>query len=293
MKIKHVWLAAMVLPMAAIADTGHPVSMWLAEGDTNRIYILGSVHLLRREDHPLPAVLETAYDDAEALLMELDMDDIDPVALQNLTMQFGLLGDDQTLRGLMGEDLYGKAAASASAMEIPLDMLARTEPWLAALTIEQLVLTRIGFNPLYGIEMHMAMKASQDEKPVTGLETVEEQLGFLDGLSIDAQNELLLQTLTESQDIETEMDGMIRAWRNGDMAYLEDNMLADMQRYPELYKAIVADRNERWVVEIEKLLDDKDDYLIIVGALHLIGVDGVPQLLEKKGIKIRQMHESL
>lgn len=286
-------LVLMMLPIAAIADDGHPVSMWLAEGATNRVYILGSVHLLRRGDHPLPEVLESAYVDAEALIMELDMDDIDPVALQNLTMDFGLLGDDQTLRGLMGEDLYGEAAASASEMEIPLDMLAKAEPWFAALTIEQLVLTRIGFNPLYGIEMHMAMKASQDEKPITGLETVEEQLSFLDGLSIEAQNELLLQTLTESRGIEAQMDEMIAAWRNGDIDYLEEHLLADMQRYPELYNAIVADRNRRWVTEIEALLDDKDDYLVIVGALHLIGDDGVPNLLDRKGIKIRQMHEPL
>lgn len=290
---KLLLLVLMMLPIAAFADDGHPVSMWLAEGATNRVYILGSVHLLRREDHPLPEVLESAYADAEALIMELDMDDIDPVALQNLTMKFGLLGDDQTLRGLMGEDLYGKAAASASEMEIPLDMLAKAEPWFAALTIEQLVLTRIGFNPLYGIEMHMAMKASQDEKPITGLETVEEQLSFLDGLSIEAQNELLLQTLTESHGIEAQMDEMITAWRNGDIAYLEENMLADMQRYPELYNAIVADRNRRWVTEIEALLDDKDDYLVIVGALHLIGDDGVPNLLDRKGIRTRQMHEPL
>ena len=67
-------------PAATFAATdGHPVSLWLAEGAHNRVYLLGSIHALRKSDHPLPSIIETAYDDAESLFMELDMDDLDAV----------------------------------------------------------------------------------------------------------------------------------------------------------------------------------------------------------------------
>lgn len=281
-----------LLPLMSIAG-GHPVTMWLIEGESNRVYILGSVHLLRREDHPLPEALDAAYDDAEALIMELDMDDLDPALIQASTNRRGLIQDERTLRDYMGDALYEKAVAAANALDIPFDMLSKTEPWYAAITIEQLALMRIGFNPLYGIEMHMTMKATQDGKSIEGLETIDEQLAFLDELPVDAQNDLLMQTLSEGGEIETLMDDMIRAWREGDLAFMEENMLAEMAQSPQLYKSIVVDRNNHWVEKIEALLDEADDYLIIVGALHLVGSDGVPALLSRRGIEIGQMHEPL
>lgn len=281
-----------LLPLMSIAG-GHPVTMWLIEGESNRVYILGSVHLLRREDHPLPEALDAAYDDAEALIMELDMDDLDPALIQASTNRRGLIQDERTLRDYMGDALYEKAVAAANALDIPFDMLSKTEPWYAAITIEQLALMRIGFNPLYGIEMHMTMKATQDGKSIEGLETIDEQLAFLDELPVDAQNDLLMQTLSEGGEIETLMDDMIRAWREGDLAFMEENMLAEMAQSPQLYKSIVVDRNKHWVEKIEALLDEADDYLIIVGALHLVGSDGVPALLSRRGIEIGQMHEPL
>lgn len=280
------------LPCAAFA-AGHPVTMWLAEGQSNRIYILGSVHLLRRADHPLPKALDDAYDDAEALIMELDMDDLDAAMMQAATNRLGIIQDERTLKDFMGEALFEKAARAAMALDIPFDMLMKTEPWFAAITIEQLALMRIGFNPLYGVEMHMTMKATQDGKTIDGLETIEEQLAFLDGLSVDAQNDLLMQTLAQGGNIEMLMDDMVRAWRNGDVDFMEETMLEDMAQYPELYESIVVDRNRRWVDAIEELLDDADDYLIIVGALHLVGEDGVPALLSERGIRIGQLHEPL
>jgi len=84
---------------------------------------------------------------------------------------------------------------------------------------------------------------------------------------------------------------LIAAWRMGDIAYLEENLLADIANYPELYESIVADRNRNWANTIDKLLGDDEDYLVIVGALHLIGEDGVPQLLESRGYTVNQLRE--
>jgi uncharacterized protein YbaP (TraB family) len=139
--------------------------------------------------------------------------------------------------------------------------------------------------------MQLLRKAASDGKEILGFETVEQQLGYLDGLSLEAQRELLMQTLTESAAIREIMDDLILAWRSGDIDYLEQALLDDVSGYPELYDAIVADRNRLWVDTIDELLDDGQDYLVIVGALHLVGEDGVPRLLEQRGVRIMQMHE--
>lgn len=281
-----------LLPVAALADSaGHPVTLWMAEGTSNRVYVLGSVHLLREQDHPLPRVIDTVYDDAETLYMELDMDDLDPLLLQATINRLGLLDEDTSLRDVMGDELYAEAAAAAAELDIPLEMLERTEPWFAAITVEQLTLTRIGFNPSYGVEMHLLQKAARDGKPIHGLESVEQQLGYLDGLSPGAQRDLLMQTLTESAGIRELMDELIAAWRSGDVDYLEQTLLDDVSAYPELYDTIVANRNRLWANAIDELLEQREDYLVVVGALHLVGEDGVPQLLERRGVNIEQMHE--
>lgn len=282
----------LLVPLIAAGGGEHPVSMWLAEGEENRVYILGSIHLLRQQDHPLPAVIEAAYEDAEALVMELDMDDIDPLALQAQTNRIGLLQNGSTLRQVLGEERYTEAESGARDLEIPLDMLQHAEPWFAAVTVEQLLLLRIGFNPLLGVEMHLATKAGRDGKPITGLESVDEQLRLLDGLSIDAQSDLLLQTL-EGGDAEDEMNRLIAAWRQGDTDFLETFMLDGIRENAELYETIVARRNRAWLTEVVALLDDEEDYLLIVGALHLVGEDGLPALLRERGVATRQMHESL
>jgi uncharacterized protein YbaP (TraB family) len=281
-----------LLPSFALADAvGHPVTLWMAEGTANRVYLLGSVHLLRAQDHPLPRVIDDVYDDAETLYMELDMDDLDPVLMQSTINRLGMLDEGESLRDLMGDDLYAEAVAVAEELDLPLEMLERTEPWFAAITVEQLALARIGFNPSYGVEMHLLKKAAQDGKAILGFESVEQQLAYLDGLSLEAQRELLMQTLTESAAIREIMDDLILAWRSGDIDFLERTLLEDVSGYPELYDTIVASRNRLWVDTIDELLGHGEDYLVVVGALHLVGEDGVPQLLQQRGVKITQMHE--
>lgn len=286
------WLFLPLSGVAAAAEPGHPVTMWRMDGVDNRLYLLGSVHVLRAADHPLPSIIDRAYADAEALVMEMDVDDVDPAEAQALVTELGLIQDDRSLSDLMGPILYAEAETFAANVDIPLAMLASSEPWLAAITVEQLMLARIGFNPEYGVESLLAGRASADSKEVLGLETVRQQLEFLDNMSLEAQRSLLLQSLEESVDIEKIMDELVHAWRYGDVDYLERQMLSDMKAYPELYKAIVADRNRDWLGQIEELAGGKDDYLIVVGALHLIGDEGVPTLLRQHGYDVVQMHEA-
>ena len=285
-------IVLLVASWSASADTeAHPVTLWRADGVSNSVYLLGSIHLLRAEDHPLPSVIDAVYKDAEVLIMELDMDDLDGAAAQRLFNQGGVLRDGTTLRDLMGEELYLQAEAAARAVDIPIDLLAQSEPWLAAITVEMMTLFRIGFNPALGVEMHMTSRALNDGKPIEGLESIEEQLAFLDGLSLQAQREMLLQTLEDSASMATSIDAMVRAWRYGDMDYLESGLLDSLAEHEELSDTLVTSRNQRWVSKIHDLLDEREDYLIIVGALHLVGDQGVPSLLAKKGVKIHQLSE--
>ncbi len=287
-------LAALFLLLCSlVARSGEPAMIWIAEGDTNRVYLLGSIHVLRETDHPLPGAVEVVYDDAERLVMEIDMDDIDPVAALQVLMSHGVLEGDTTLQDIMGPETYAQARASAAEINIPMELLDKTKPWLAAVTVQEMIMMRVGFKAEYGIEMYLTNKATADGKPITGLETVEQQLGFLDSLPTETQISWLLQSIVEAQNLEMLVDEMVVAWRSGDVKFLEEKLLFEMDAYPELRDAILIDRNKSWVEPIMALLDDSDDYLIVVGVAHLVGDNGVPDLLLKQGVRIKQLHESI
>ena len=223
--------------------------------------------------------------------MELDMDDMDPVEGQMLTNELGLIRDGRTLSDLMGSELYREAEVLAAAAQIPIALLAKSEPWYAAMNVEIMLLMRMGFNPRYGIEMHFMNLALDDNKEILGFETMRQQLEFLDGLSPEAQRNMLMQALAEGIELDEMMDTMIEAWRTGDVTFMEDGLLADMENYPEMNRVIVVDRNIDWTNQIEDLLDDEMDYLVIVGTLHLVGADGVPNLLESRGYDVEQARQ--
>ena len=265
--------------------------MWRVDGLSNSVYLLGSIHLLREEDHPLPGVIDEAYADADVIVMELDMDDLDPAYTQMAFNRAGVMTDGTTLQDLMGDAAYAEAEEAAAVVDIPLDLLAQSEPWLAAMTVELMMLYRIGFDPLLGVEMTMTTRATSDGKPIEGLETIDEQLSFLDGLPLEAQREMLLQTLAEGAALSESIDDLIDAWRHGDTKTLEESLLSSIGEQSEFSDVLIADRNRRWAETISTWLDDDQDYLVVVGALHLVGDEGVPSLLADKGIGIHQLRE--
>lgn len=282
-----IWIGA----SASADEVGHPLPLWQVNSEQNRIYLLGSIHLLREQDYPIPSAIYDAYENAEILIMELDMDDMDPAEGQVLTKELGMIQDDRTLSDLMGSELYGEAETLAAAAQIPIALLAKSEPWYAAMTVEIMLLMRMGFNPQYGIETHFMNLAADDGKEILGFETMRQQLELLDGLSPEVQRDMLIQALAEGIELHALMDPMIDAWSKGDVTFIADNLLADIEDYPEINQAIVVDRNIDWTNQIVDLLNDNEDYLVIVGTLHLVGDQGVPNLLQSRDYEVKQLRQ--
>ena len=283
---------ALLAAAAPVCADHHALPLWQLEGDENRVYLLGSVHLLRKSDHPLPAEIYAAYDDAEALVMEVDVDDLDPAEVPKLAAELGHIAGPGSLAELLGTAGYERARTLAAAANIPLEELSHTEPWLAALSIEQLALSRLGFDVSFGLEDHLARRARADSKEILGLETLREQLSLLDELPLDVQRRMLLSTLEDSGELGELMDNMVQAWRVGNLSALESAMLDDMLDLPELYAAVIVRRNRRFAEAISALLDDSDDYLVVIGTLHLIGEDGVPSMLAQRGHRAVQLERA-
>ena len=283
--MRQLVLLALVLQAAAAPA----LPLWEITGTRNRIVLLGSIHFLRAADYPLAPAIASAFDQADVVLMEIDMDDLDPAASAKTVAALAQDTRGRTLPELLGPGAW--KAASAEARELGLDLAPMTpfEPWYAAVVVTQLRLAQLGFDPSLGVESRMAADAQRLGKEIRGLETLESQLGALDSLSADAQREFLQSTLEEAGEVGDMADDMIAAWKAGDVRALDADLLGSVREQPEVYRALIVRRNEHFANAIGDLVNGRKNYLIVIGALHLVGPDSVLRMLERQGVASRQI----
>ena len=281
------WVLAFSLLGSLTAHAGSPV--WAIHGDHNTVYLAGSVHLLKAGDSQLPPAFDRAYSGSKAIVMELALDQVDPMQATTWMMEHGMLKGGATLRATIGDDRYRKVMAEAQRLGVPEEMLDMMEPWVIGLQLLELQYAQLGFNPEEGVEQQLQHRAHDDGKPITGLETMDDQLGLLAGMPYPDQARFLDMIVTEMHDVEHETQSVVLAWRNGDAEKLAALLGDEYKSFPALYRLLVSDRNKRWIPQIEKLLHGSQDCFVVVGALHLVGEGGLLQLLRHDGFKPEEL----
>ncbi len=270
------------LCLGARAEPAHHI-LWQVKGKHNTVYLLGSVHMLKAADSALPSEAMHAYAASKILVMELDLNGAGTESLLDSSGELETLPEGQTLAEAAGPQLYAKLIARTQPLGLGPEVLEHFQPWFAALMLQQLELAQSGFDSAAGVDEQFAALAQADQKPIIGLETIDEQLGFFAHLSLEQQREFLRSTLEDSASVQSETDAVVRAWQHGDTAKLEQLLREGTNESPELYRLLTTERNRRWLPKITQLLSADDNYLVIVGALHLIGHDGVIELLQRQG----------
>lgn len=257
-------------------------------GRHNTVYLLGSIHVLRPGDYPLPGVVQDAYRDAASLVMEINLADVDAEQMQAQMLASALLPQGRSLPQVMGQSRYERARSLTRDIGIDLSTFDQFAPWFAAEAISQLQLAQIGFEPQSGVEMHFLEQARADGKSVSGLETVRDQIALFEGMPMDAQVDYMMSSLEQARDLPKQVDGMVRAWRRGDTAWFETQLKSEFGGDPATYQTLVVARNRKWLSRIEALLAEDKNYLVIVGTAHLVGRDSVIDLLKRDGIGAQQ-----
>lgn len=280
-------LTAAWLLAASAPALGAP-ALWSVSDDDSTVYLFGSVHVLPEGGFGVEGRLADAWRDVRAVCLEVDSTALSPDEITSITLARAIDADGKSLFDLLGADA---AAINERAAKAGVDLapFAPFEPWFASIAITLGALQRQGFQPEHGVEEIIRRKAAADGKTSCGLETVDEQLGILDGFSAELQRELLLQSIDEVQGLDDEMARLVAGWRAGDEQALERLLEEDVSEYPELAERLVYERNSRWSDKLAAMLDGGDDWLIVVGAIHLIGDRGLPRLLERRGFRVRRL----
>ena len=273
--------------ISVCAEDSHH-TLWAVRGDHNTVYLLGSVHALKAADSDLPTEALRAYVSAKALVMEINLNQISANRLLGSILDLETLPAGQTLEGALGPDVYRKFGARAKAVGLDPGFTSHFQPWFAATMLDQLVLAQLGFDPDAGVDRQLAKRAQTDHKDIIGLETIEEQIEILAQLSPEEQRHYVLHSLAEVDDISSRLDEIVSAWRTGDTKVLERLLGGALKEFPDLYTKLTTDRNRKWLPTITRLLTDDHDYLVVVGALHLVGRDGIVKLLQRRGDEVAQ-----
>ncbi|MFM5191133.1 TraB/GumN family protein [Aeromonas media] len=279
------FLLCLLLPLHAFAD---PAFYRISKGNEQH-WLLGSIHAGKPSLYPLPDPIERAWQQSHALVMEVDMTHISQAQWQEMGAITRLV-DGKTLKDHLPIDLYRRTLIAAGQNGLNESMLAPLRPWFAAITLTQAALERTGYRGEFGVDQHFAKRANDGGKPIIGLETLLEQLGYLASVG-DNQTLMLESTLDELPDLEKGFAEVMKAWQDGDQATLI-NLLKEEMAPPKLQawleQTLLAERNRNWVKRWPGLPNES---FIVVGALHLYGEQGLLALLEQQGWRITPLTE--
>lgn len=273
--------------------------LWKVSDADNSVYLLGSFHLLKPDDYPLSNDVEAAFADAETLVFEMPPEEMSSPALGMQMGQAALRADGTMLNSELPAETVALLdrwvadnAQQLQKMGLSPQVLQMFEPWFVGLTISITEMTKQGLDPKLGLDAHLAAQAASAGKPTAGFETGAQQVAFLDGMDKQEQLQFLAEALSQSHDAKAETAKLHTAWRQGDAAALWDDMAVRMkQEYPQLYQRINVARNDAWLPKVEQRLSapGQDNTLAVVGALHLLGPDGVVEKLRAKGYKVERV----
>jgi uncharacterized protein YbaP (TraB family) len=280
---------ALVLCAQLAAQSPQKHFLWKVEDAKGAsAYLLGSLHVLTADAYPLPAPIDKAFAEAKTLVEEVDLDEMNDPSQMMAALSKAMLTGGQTLDQLIAADTYAEVKKRAETYGMPMMALQRMKPWLVAVTLMAPTLQSAGFTPELGIDRHYFDRAKEKGLKREALETLAYQLDRFDQMPIALQEDLLKATI---EDLDIQVSGvkdMVRAWLSGDVGTIEKLTLTAFLESPELYRRLLLERNHNWMPHVERCLSENAGCFVVVGAAHLVGKDGLPALLAKKGYKVTQ-----
>ena len=262
--------------------------LWTVQTQAHKIYLLGSLHLLKPDDYPLSAAMNAAYSQSQMLFFETDLEAMQQPAMLMKIQELGFYPQGENLFQDIDADTRRRLEKKMADLGLPLEVYIRLKPWLVATDLAVQELNKLGFNPIYGVDVHFFKKAKADGKPIGFLEPPEFQINLLGNMDKQAQNDFLNQTLKDLEVVNELAVDLIKSWKDGDAHKLHALLNESFKDYPELHDRLLIRRNKKWVEKIEGAMRQNKNVLFVVGAGHLVGPESVIDLLEKQGYRVKQ-----
>ncbi|ADH99545.1 TraB/GumN family protein [Salisediminibacterium selenitireducens] len=249
-----------------------------------QVYLFGSIHVGDDHLYPIREEVMDAFYNADSLSVELDINQIDEMALSQQMMNTGMLSEDETLSDFITDDMIEDVTQYLSQLMIPEPMITQFEPWFLTMLLNDYAQMQSDYTSEGGIDQYFINLAESDDLPIMELESAEDQISAIAGAPMDEQIDGLQGALDTMDIYEEELTQMMNLWRSGNREIFEQ-----LRAYDSEYGSqMMNERDQQMTEVIESYLnsDSGDHYFVVVGALHLAGENSIPYLLEDKGYDV-------
>lgn len=260
--------------------------VWVVRDADSTMILFGSVHLLPAGLDWRPAALGVALKDADDLWFELPVSSESSMQAAQLAAARGQAPPGETLTAKLSEQGKARLGRASGRLHISLEALNHMRPWFAELTLGVAQLAARGANGSDGVEGSLSAAAPKTAQR-RAFETAAEQVALFADAPEKDQLASLEQSLQQMEEDPQAFEKLVAAWLAGDVDELEALGLAPMRSSaPDLYRRLVVDRNARWTDALTERLRGSGETVVVVGAAHLIGPDGVPAMLRRRGVAV-------
>jgi len=277
------------LLLALLSPAAADSPVWKVARGGRHLFIGGTVHILTQADYPLPEAFEQAYGAASVVVFEADFRELQTPEFQQALLSRAQYPDGTNLMMFLTDDTREHLVQYLADRQIPMGNLIKFKAGMVAMTLTMVELQRLGLAGS-GVDQFFSLRALNDQKEIGRLETADEQLAFIAGMGEGREDAMIAYTLRQMEDLPEMMQAMKAAWRAGDNAKLEEVALKPMEKdFPVMTDRFVEDRNDAWLPRIEAMLRTEEVELVLVGALHLVGEEGLLEQLRDKGYDIENL----
>lgn len=285
------WLISslfLLLSLGLQAESLGPV--WKVTKNQQTLFLGGTIHILSPEDYPLPKGFDIAYQQSDVLVFETDVSQMQTPEIQHLLIDKTQYKNGLTLKKTLKAETYQQLDQFLVARGGNIRSLESFKPGMATMVLTLNEIASLG-QAGKGVDEHYNQLAVKDNKPLLFLESIEQQIDFLANMGAGQEDALVLYTLDELENLSSALSALKAAWRKGDNRELIKVALAPwLADFPKLYQSLLVKRNTAWLPQLEAMLASPEVEYVLVGALHLVGKDGVINMLESRGYQVEQLH---
>lgn len=265
-----------------------PVLMWKVSSPTATVYLFGSIHLAVKEMYPLPQSIESAFDSAKILAVEVNIKRFSEGEMLKMVQQYGMYPAGDSLTKHLPADTLAALDQFCLEYGFPREGLEPMKPWMVTTIVSVLPYMKVGADPKLGLDLHFLEKAKATQQ-IDEFETADFQFTLLSSGTESQQIELLNSALKHAARAGEFRLKVIRAYETGDPAGVEQSMEEQAAEARWFYKQAIDDRNIKMAEKIDTYLRGKEPVFVVIGLGHLVGEKGVLKLLQSKKYNVQQM----
>jgi len=274
-------------PREVAAQAPRP-AMWLLSDRDTKIYLFGTFHLLPDGSSWRTPAFERALSASQELVLEVPNID-DPMAVAQAMQGLAVTAGNPPLAERVPPEKRAALAAMIAESGYPPALLDRLDTWAASLILLKVTFQKLGVRPEQGVELNLIAPWKASGRPISGLETVEDQFRIFDGLSEGSQRAMLASVLDQNDDVRAQFAAMLSAWSSGDTEAIARTFNRTEAMSAEMGRLLIGDRNAKWADTLARRMERPGTVFVAVGAGHLAGPQSVQRMLEAKGYKARRL----